>query len=67
MATYFMKQLSQIIALSFFGLNGLQIILATGTAIILFKMIINKLSGSRRRWKIRRMNKEVKNNMWSIE
>jgi len=62
-----MKQLSQIIALSFFGFNGVQIILAIGTAIMLFKIAINKLSGSRRRWKIRKMNKAAESNMWAIE
>ncbi len=62
-----MKQLSQIIALSFFGLNGIQIILAIGTAIMLFKMALTKFSGDRRRWKMRKMNREAESNMWAIE
>jgi len=62
-----MKQLSQIIALSLFGLNALQIILAAGTVIMFLKITINKLSGGRRRWKIRKMNRDVERNMWAIE
>lgn len=62
-----MKQLSQIIALSFFGLNGLQIILAIGSAIMLFKIALIKLSTIRRKFKVRKMNKEAESNMWAIE
>lgn len=62
-----MKQLPQILALSFFGLNGVQIILAISTVIILFNIVLAKLSGSRRRWKMRKMNREIESDMWAIE
>lgn len=62
-----MKQLLQIITLSFFGLTGVQIILAAGTAVMLFKIVLNKLSGSNRRWKMRKKARKIESNMWAIE
>ncbi|WP_018614716.1 hypothetical protein [Segetibacter koreensis] len=53
-----MKQLSQIIALNLLGFNGLQIILALGTAILLLQVLVKSfLDGSR--WKARKENREI--------
>lgn len=61
-----MKQLFQIIALDLFGLNALQIILATGIAVMLLQAVVKRfslISG----WKARKESKELENNMWAIE
>jgi hypothetical protein len=61
-----MKQLSQIIALNLLGFNGLQIILALGTAILLLQALIKSfLDGSQ--WKARKENAEIESLLWQIE
>lgn len=61
-----MKQLSQIIALSLFGLNALQIIVAIGTAIMLLQVLVKKfLEG--RGCKARKENREMESHLWQIE
>jgi hypothetical protein len=61
-----MKHFSQIIALSLFGLNAVQIIVAIATSFMLLQMLFNKFSVSRW-WKARKENSEIENNMWAIE
>lgn len=62
-----MKQLSQTIALSLFGLNALQIVAAAGSAVILLQIFFNKLSGIIRMWRVRNGKKQIENDMWAIE
>lgn len=61
-----MKQLLQIIALNFFGLSALQIILAIGVAVLLLQAVVKRLSlpGG---WKATKESKELENDMWAIE
>ena len=61
-----MKQLSQIIALNLFGLSGLQIILALGTAILLLQVLVKKILAGRW-WKARNENREMESHLWQIE
>ena len=62
-----MKQLSQIIALYLPGADLLQLLVILGSISILIKMTIKKIGGSRRRWVIRKRNREIERNMWAIE
>ena len=62
-----MKQLLEIIALYLLGWNALKVIMAAGSAVLLLKMFADKISDNRRRWKIRKRNGEIENNMWAIE
>ncbi len=62
-----MKQLSQLIAISIFGLNAVQIILAVGTAVILLQLLVSRITGCRKIWEIRRGRRQIENNMWAIE
>ena len=62
-----MKQLSQIIALSIFGVTAIQIILAIGAGIVFLQILVNKISGSKSRCEMRKRHSEIENNMWSIE
>ena len=62
-----MKQLSQIIALSVFGAGAVEIIFALGAAVIILQILLNKIACSKVRWEIKKRNKEIENNMWSIE
>lgn len=62
-----MKLIAQIIALYLPAVDILQIIVTIGSAIILLKMLVPKLSGSRRRWgKIRKKNREIESNIWAM-
>lgn len=62
-----MKQLSQIIALYLFGLNAFEIILVAGILVLMLKMFVDRFETSRRRWRIRKRNREIEGNMWAIE
>ena len=62
-----MKQLLEITALYLLGLNAIQIIIAAGSAVLLLKMFVDKISANRKRWRIRKRNGEIENNMWAIE
>lgn len=61
-----MKLLSQFIALYLPETNWLQVMATIGSAFIFLKMLLDGLSGRRRR-EIRRKNREIENNMWLIE
>jgi uncharacterized membrane protein len=62
-----MKQLSQIIALSVFGVGAIEIIVALGAAIIILQIFLNKIACIKVSWEMKKRNKEIENNMWSIE
>jgi hypothetical protein len=62
-----MKLLSQIIALLLVGANSLQIILTIGTAVVMLKLLFDKVYTARSRWIIRKRRKVLENDMWAIE
>ena len=62
-----MKQLAQIIAFFLLGSNSLEIIIVIGTAMMLMKIFVNKLSAIIRRPKTCKQNLDLENDMWAIE
>lgn len=62
-----MKQLIQMIAFNLFGLDALQIIVSICSAVMLLQMVVNVISGSQKRYEIRKRSKDMENNMWAIE
>ena len=59
-----MKSVLQIIALWLFGLNPMEMIVAFGSIIIFFQLLMNKFLET---WKMKSSNKKIEYNVWTIE
>ncbi len=62
-ANIVMKQLFQIIAFYLFGFYAVQVIVAIGIIGMLLQILVNRISGSRKK----RRNREIESYMWLIE
>lgn len=59
-----MKSVLQIIALWLFGLNPMEMIVALGSIIIFFQLLMSKFLEA---WRMKRSNKGIEYNVWTIE
>jgi len=62
-----MKLLSQIIALYLHEVNSMHVMATIGCAIRLPEVLINKISESRKRLKMKMEKRKLENNMWAID